>query len=236
MLNQFQYIMFLIHSQYMIYRVKELAMVFISYETTTGLQFAKHLKRALSKHNKSSFVAEQDIKYGEDPTQTIDYNLKECRFLVLILTITAFTSSEVRKEFLNARETGKHIIPCIKDGLEHLIKEEFEELQNFQYSRFETKEDLANNVLEMILKEEMEQIKTSLRRLKKRTRRDRIDDLLGELVNNKSEIFFWLTEPDVDPNEGYIFRTRLDVFEKEKIHELEKIKKDIVKRGIPIAS
>ena len=206
--------------------------VFISYETTTGLQFAKHLQKALKKQEISSFVAEENIDLGKASSQTIRRNLEECRFFVLILTVTALKSPEVRSEFSLARKLGKVIIPCLKEGLEEYVEKEFKEILDFQYCRFETKEDLANNVVETILKREIRNYKDSLRRLKEKiTRKDLVDSLLGDLVSVRNEIYFWLTEPDVDPNERYVFRTPIEVFEKEKQGELQKIKKDIIDHG-----
>jgi hypothetical protein len=212
-----------------------MATVFISYETTTGLEFAKHLRKALRKQEISSFVAETDIELGKVPSQTIQRNLKECRFFVPILTITAFKSAEVRKEFLLARKLGKYIVPCVKEGLEEYIEKEFKEMLDYQYATFKTKEDLANTVVETILRGEILHYKDSLRRLKEPvTRKDLVDSLLGELIFTRDEIYFWLTEPDVDPNEEYVFRTPIKVLEKRKKEELQKIKKRITARGFTI--
>ena len=209
-----------------------MATVFISYETTTGLEFAKHLQKALRKHEISSFVARADIDFGKDPSQTIRQNLEECRFFVPILTITALKSSEVRKEFLLAKKLEKYIIPCVKEGLEDYVEKEFKEILDFQYATFETKEDLANTVVETILKEEISRYKYSLRRLKEPiTRKDLVDSLLGDLIFTRDEIYFWLTEPDVDPNQQYVFRTPIKVLENRKREELQKIKKDIIDHG-----
>lgn len=206
--------------------------VFISYETTTGLQFAKHLQKALKKQEMSSFVAEENIDLGKAPPQTIRHNLEECRFFVLILTITALRSPDVRTEFSLARKLGKDIIPCLKEGLEGYVQKEFKEILDFQYCRFETKEDLANNIVETILKREIKNYKDSLRRLKKKiTRKELVDSLISDLVNTRNEIYFWLTEPDVDPNETYVLRTPIKAFEKKKQEELQKIKKDIIDHG-----
>jgi hypothetical protein len=74
-----------------------------------------------------------------------------------------------------------------------------------------------------------------LRRLKEPiTRGDLVDSLLGELISIRDEIYFWLTEPDVDPNQEYIFRTPIKVIEKRKKEELQKIKKDIVDHGFTL--
>jgi len=206
--------------------------VFISYETTTGLEFAKHLQKALRKHEIPSFVARADIDFGKDPSQTIRQNLEECKFFVPILTITAMKSSEVRKEFLLAKKLGKYIIPCVKEGLEKYVEKEFKEILDFQYATFETKEDLANTAVETILNKEISRYKDSLRRLKEPvTRKDLVDSLLGELIFTRDEIYFWLTEPDVDPKEQYVFRTPIKVLERRKREELQKIKEDIVDHG-----
>jgi len=213
----------------------KMATVFISYETTTGMEFAKHLQKALRKHDISSFVARVDILFGEEPSQSISRNLEECRFFVPILTITALKSEEVRKEFLLAREKGKHIIPCVKEGLENRAEKEFKEILDVQYATFETKEDLANTVVETVLNEQISHYKDSLRRLKEPiTREDLVDRLVGELIFTRDEIYFWLTEPNVDPNEQYVFRKRIEVVEREKKEELQKIKKEIVDRGFPL--
>lgn len=212
-----------------------MATVFISYETTTGLEFAKNLQKALRKQEISSFVARVDIHFGEEPSQTISRNLEECRFFVPILTITALKSEEVRKEFLSAREMRKHIIPCIKEGLENRVEKEFKEILDFQYATFETKEDLANTVVETILNEEIAHYKDSLRRLKEPiTRSFLVDQLVGELISIRDEIWFWLTEPDVDPNQEYLFRKRIEVVEREKREELQRIKKDILDNGFAL--
>jgi len=212
-----------------------MATVFISYETTTGLEFAKHLQKALEKHDISSFVAEADIDLGKDPSHTIHRNIGECRFFVPILTITALKSPEVRKEFLLARKLKKSILPFVKEGLDAYVENEFKEILDFQHATFKTKEDLANSVIEAILRGEILHYKDSLRRLKEPvTRKDLVDSLLTDLIFINDEIYFWLTEPDVDPNQEYVFRTPIAVLEKRKQEELQRIKKDIVDHGITI--
>jgi hypothetical protein len=209
--------------------------VFISYETTTGLEFAKHLQKALEKCNISSFVAKENIAFGKDPEQTILQNIKDCEFFVPIITITALKSPEVKKEFQMARDLQKYIIPCIKEGIETSAKEEFKELSDYQYLKFETKEDIANNATETILKEKIQDYKDSLRKLKERiTREDIIDSLLYDVVSAQNEIYFWLTEPEADPNRQIVFRTRIEYLEKQKKKELEKFKKEIRKKGFPL--
>jgi hypothetical protein len=208
--------------------------VFISYETTTGLEFAKHLKKSLKKQEIPSFVAEEDIEPGGASLEIIQDNLKRCRFFVLILTVTALKSTEVKKEFALAKKLNKDIIPCIKEGLGDYVEEEFKEIPDFQYIRFETKEELANHVVETVLKREIDNYKDSLRRLKKVTRKEIVDSLLGDLVSIRSEIYLWLTEPDMDPSQEYFIRRRIEVIEAEKKEELQKIKEDIRIHGFKV--
>jgi hypothetical protein len=212
-----------------------MATVFISYETTTGLEFAKHLQKALEKFDIESFVAKMNIDFGKDPNQTIRQNIGDCKFFVPIITITALKSPEVRKEFQLARDLEKYIIPCVKEGIVNHVEKEFKEILDFQYVTFETKEDLANCVVETILNREISHYKDSLRRLKEPiTREDLVNSLVSELISIRDEIYFWLTEPDVDPNEEYVFRTPIAIFEKRKKEELQKIKKDITDHGFPL--
>ena len=66
------------------------------------------------------------------------------------------------------------------------------------------------------------------------TRKDLVDSLLDELIFIRDEIYFWLTEPDVDPNEKYVFRTPIAILEKRKQEELQRIKKDITEHGFTL--
>jgi hypothetical protein len=212
-----------------------MATVFISYETTTGLEFAKHLQKALEKFEISSFVAKTNITVGKDPNQIIIQNIEDCEFFVPIITITALKSEEVKKEFGRATNLKKCIIPCIKEGIEDRGKEEFKELFDYQYFKFETKEDIANSITETILKAKIHNYKDSLRRLKDPiTREEIIDSLLNDLISTQNEIYFWMTESDADPNQEYVFRMRIEHLKKQKKEELEKIKKEITKKGFPL--
>jgi len=133
------------------------------------------------------------------------------------------------------KEIEKIHNPCIKEGLEDYVEKEFKEILDFQYATFKTKEDLANTVVETILRGEILHYKDSLRRLKEPvTRKDLVDSLLGELLFIRDEIYFWLTEPDVDSNQEYVFRTPIKVLEKRKQEELQRIKKDIIDHGFTI--
>ncbi|NQE54698.1 hypothetical protein C5S29_14000 [ANME-1 cluster archaeon GoMg3.2] len=88
--------------------------VFICYETTTGLDYAKHLKKALEKIGKSAFVAVEDIKKGEPGREDIDKTITECKYFIVIVTVAAPESEEVKSEIDLAQKFDKIIIPVRK--------------------------------------------------------------------------------------------------------------------------
>ncbi|MDG6223509.1 MAG: toll/interleukin-1 receptor domain-containing protein [Candidatus Bathyarchaeota archaeon] len=206
--------------------------VFISYETTTGLEFSKHLQKSLLKHNIASFVAKEDIAPGKASSKLIQKNLKDCKYFVLILTINAFKSSEVKREFSLAKEWDKYIIPCVKEGLEEYIEKDFEEIIDYQHLLFKTKEDLANCVLETILKQRIIEDKNTIRSIKSVTRQDVIDSLLDDWVMLETNLHIVLTEPEYDPNRGgIVIRMKIEDMEKRKKELLNKFKKEIIDSG-----
>jgi hypothetical protein len=185
----------------------------------------------------SSFVAEEDIEPGTSSSRIIQRNIERCKFFVLILTITALKSSEVKKEFALAKKLCKDIMPCVKASLEEYVKEDdFNGILDFQHIEFETKEELANSVVEAILKKEIANFKKSLRTIKtskkqKITRKDIVDSLLSDLISTRAEIHFWLTEPNADPNQEYVPRRSAKIVEEEKKAELQRIRRDIADNG-----
>ena len=67
-------------------------LVFISYETTTGLKYASHLKEALERIKRikiSAFVADEDIPKGEQWENVIDGAIGNCKYFVVIMTMGA---------------------------------------------------------------------------------------------------------------------------------------------------
>lgn len=82
--------------------------IFICYETTTGLSYAKHLKEALSRMKTMlAFVAEEDIKKGEPQREIIDEAIKECTYFLVIITYPALNSEEVEREITRALSLKK---------------------------------------------------------------------------------------------------------------------------------
>ena len=128
--------------------------IFICYETTTGLDYAKHLKKALEKIGKSAFVAVEDIKKGEPGREDIDKTITECKYFIVIVTVAAPESEEVKREIDLAQKFDKTIIPCKEKENSRSWLSKLPVISELQQIEFENKEDLARKVISEILKRE----------------------------------------------------------------------------------
>ncbi|MCY4491287.1 MAG: toll/interleukin-1 receptor domain-containing protein [Thaumarchaeota archaeon] len=91
--------------------------IFISYSQDDFKSEARWLRGYLSKHIPDSDVfIDQLIPKGIKWREEIKKELKASKIVVVILTNSALTSSEVTKEITTAQNLGKTIIPC-KDDL-----------------------------------------------------------------------------------------------------------------------
>lgn len=129
--------------------------VFICYESTTALDLAKNLKESLKKCGTEAFVAEVDIRVGNDElwrTQR-DIVLKKCKHFVAIITNVALTSDEVEKEINSALESDKNIIPCVEEEvITKLLQIKFPRLLDFQgLLGFKTSEELNRGVTNALI-------------------------------------------------------------------------------------
>lgn len=133
-------------------------LVFISYETKTGLNYAAHLKEALdgiSRIGISAFVADEDIPKGKQWQNIIDEALTKCRYFVVIMTMGAiFSPNEVKREIELADRLHKHIIPCRLRTLDRLYTNMLPMVGKLQHVDFIDKEDLAEQVVTEIIKRE----------------------------------------------------------------------------------
>ena len=131
--------------------------VFISYETTTGLQIAKHLKKSLEELGLHAFVADEDIKIGNDWKKRIENAIKDCKYFVLVLTNLALGSIQVQIEVTRAVELKKQIILCRKSNVDvRGIEMAFPILSSLQRINFENEYDLADKVIGVILEREID--------------------------------------------------------------------------------
>ena len=135
--------------------------VFICYETTTGLDYAKHLKKALEKTDRSAFVADDDIKKGEAWQEVIDEAIGACKYFIVIITFPALDSKEVEREITLADSLLSlkgNIIPCKEKSVYRSWLSKLPIISELQQINFESKEELARNVISGILGRETTKI------------------------------------------------------------------------------
>ncbi len=135
--------------------------VFICYETKTGLDYAKHLKEALEKPDRSAFVADEDIKKGEAWREVIDEAIKACKYFIVIVTFRALDTKEVEREIKLADSLLSlkgNIIPCKEKSVYRSWLSKLPIISELQQIDFEGKEELARNVISEILKRETAKI------------------------------------------------------------------------------
>lgn len=136
--------------------------VFICYETTTGLDYAKHLKGALenknkSNINKSAFVAYEDTEVGKPLREVINEAIKACKYFVVIVTVLAIEAKEVKRE-IKVADSLPHlkgnIITCREKSVDRLRLSELPIIISLQQIDFESKEELVRKVITEIHKKE----------------------------------------------------------------------------------
>lgn len=132
--------------------------VFICYETTTGLGYAKHLGEALRKMDRSAFIADEDIKKGEVWQEIVDETIKECKYFIVIVTFPALKSEEVEREINLAQSFSRTIIPCMKKQVYRSWLSDLPVISDLNQIEFEDNEELANKVISEILKRETAKI------------------------------------------------------------------------------
>lgn len=133
--------------------------VFICYETTTGLSYARNVKEALRKDIFSAFVADEDVPKGTQGRNVIDEAIGDCRYFVVIMTLLAIRSSdEVKREIELASKLNKIIIPCKPRIVDRLFTSMLPVVGGVQQVDFDTKEDLADQIVTLIIKREQEKI------------------------------------------------------------------------------
>ena len=125
---------------------------FISYEETTGLEFAENLKKALKKGGISAFVAKRDLPVGRKFDEEIREVLDTCNIFIVILTANSSVSLYVKQEIdqaLQRYEKGElKIIPYKYEGLND--DDIPTELKDFILVPFATKDYIANDLMEKL--------------------------------------------------------------------------------------
>lgn len=128
--------------------------IFICYETLTGLDYAKHLKKALEKMGISAFVGAEDIMSGEVWLEIIDEAIKECKYFLVIVTFPALKSEEVKREIKLAQSFNRTTIPFKEKQVYRSWLSYLPVISELEQIEFEDKEELANKVISEILKRE----------------------------------------------------------------------------------
>jgi hypothetical protein len=126
--------------------------VFICYETNTGKTFAVHLNESLKKMRRPSFVASEDLKPGEPEQDVRENAIEKCKYFVVIVTSLTLKSNEVKKEISLAGKCDKTLIICKNKKIDRALLSKLPMISKLQHiDDFETKEELANNVISAIL-------------------------------------------------------------------------------------
>ncbi|NLM66354.1 MAG: TIR domain-containing protein [Enterococcus sp.] len=87
--------------------------VFICYETTTALSFAKNLKESLAKQKYTAFVAAEDTPVGVNHRDYRYSIIRGAPIFILIMTVVGLNSDEVHNEINEAIKYKKQIIPVL---------------------------------------------------------------------------------------------------------------------------
>lgn len=117
------------------------------------------MREALQKDIFSAFVADEDVPKGTQGRNVIDEAIGDCRYFVVIMTLLAIRSSdEVKREIKLANKLNKIIIPCKPRTVDRVSTSMLPVVGEFQQVDFDTKEDLADQIVTLIIKREQEKI------------------------------------------------------------------------------
>ena len=86
--------------------------VFIAYSRRDGADIANHVYKYLNKFIHDVFTDVASIKIGDIWSSSIEKNISDCDFFVVIVTYAALQSSQVERELVQAQKEMKIIIPC----------------------------------------------------------------------------------------------------------------------------
>lgn len=127
----------------------KMADVFISYAKEDEQEFAEHVWNMLRLTGFTPFFDERSIPIGVDWLKKINEEIVSCSRFVLILTNSVYDSDPVKYEFSKARMLERDGQIKILPFKFNLLSDERipEDIRKRQYTKFETKEELARKVL-----------------------------------------------------------------------------------------
>ena len=122
--------------------------IFVSYSRKDARDIANLLNINLSSFNYDIFTDFDDIRAGENWSNSIEENISKCDIFVVIVTYGALHSPHVEREVLQAQREKKTIIPCFyRSVLNTDIKWRLNDIQGVEFSdKYELARDLYPKV------------------------------------------------------------------------------------------
>jgi hypothetical protein len=157
--------------------------IFLSYSRDDAGDFAEHIYKVLKNREYDVFIDLNNIKIGDTWANSIEKNISDCDFFVVILTIDSLMSSNVENEVLQAQKNNRIIVPCIhKDVEDKDIKWGLEKKQGIKFSdKFDLARTLPSKIIMSLstsIEKELENISTIREQGTKNTK-----SILKELEN-----------------------------------------------------
>jgi molecular chaperone DnaK len=126
--------------------------IFISYSRRDAVDFAEEIHDYLRYLGHNVFIDKNDIQLGDVWSDTLEKNISNCDFFVIIVTLAAIRSAEVEKEVLQAIREKKRIIPCLHKDV--INKDTRWGLNRYQGIPFLDKYNLARDLFSKIEREQ----------------------------------------------------------------------------------
>ncbi len=121
--------------------------IFVSYSRTDAGTFAEKIHRDLTKKGHDVFIDKESIKTGTKWSESIKENISICDIFVVIVTPNASESKFIEREFLQAHNENKTIIPCYYKSIDRYS---IGNLDDYQGIEFKDEYGLALNLYDKI--------------------------------------------------------------------------------------
>ena len=196
--------------------------IFLSYSRDDAGDFAEHIYKVLKNREYDVFIDVNNIKIGDPWARSIEKNISDCDFFVVILTTDSLMKSYVENEVLQAKKNNRIIVPCIhKDVEDKDIKWGLEKKQGIKFSdKFDLARTLPSKItlsLSTSIEKELENIRTIREKGTKNTK-----SILKELENIRT-----IREKGTKNTKSIL--KELENIQKNTMDNFEKIRIDIVR-------
>jgi hypothetical protein len=201
--------------------------IFLSYSRDDAGDFAEHIYKVLKNREYDVFIDLNNIKIGDTWANSIEKNISDCDFFVVILTIDSLMSSNVENEVLQAQKNNRIIVPCIhKDVEDKDIKWGLEKKQGIKFSdKFDLARTLPSKIIMSLstsIEKELENISTIREQGTKNTK-----SILKELENIST-----IREQGTKNTKSIL--KELENIQKNTMDNFDKIRTDLVKFDLSI--